>query len=101
MGWCLYQESHCSVTLYLFNIDKFISEIVSVKGHELKVEWDKQAPSWVFSIILRFVKMKGPNKHIEIEKQTRILHLDGHQEYYILIVNTTDNTFLIVPKFLD
>ena len=45
----------------------FISEIMSVKGHELKVEWDKQAPSWVFSIILRFVKMKGPNKHIEIE----------------------------------
>ena len=70
MGWCLYQESHCSVTLYLFNIDKFISEIVSVKGHELEVEWDKQAPSWVFSIILRFVKMKGPNKHIEIEIET-------------------------------
>ena len=38
MGWCLYQESHYSVTLCLFNIDKFISKIVSVKGHELEVE---------------------------------------------------------------
>ena len=40
---------------------------MSVKEQELKVAWDKQAPSWVFYKILRFVKMKGPNKQIEIE----------------------------------